>query len=53
MGKDILTMFNRYHECRSGRKGYFAWKYEKVVSVSPSDYGEFLQIKKCKMLHKK
>ena len=51
MGKDILTMFNRYHECMSGRKGYLAWKYEKVVCISPRDYGEFLRIKKSKIYH--
>ncbi len=43
MSKDISTIYTRYQNNNTGRKGYFLWKERKDTVISPKDYGMFLQ----------
>lgn len=42
MSNDILTMYTKYKNKKTGRKGYVAWKSEKVTSIRPCDYGGYI-----------
>ncbi len=42
MGKDISTLYTREKNIKCGRRGYYAYKREKVYVISPKDYGMFL-----------
>ena len=42
MSNDILTMYTKYKNRKTGRKGYCAWKNEKVMSIRPCDYGDYV-----------
>ena len=42
MSKDISTQFTKERNKECGRRGYGFWKKEKDDSISPRDYGEFL-----------
>ena len=46
MSSDISSQFTKDRNKTSGRKGYGAWKREKVDVISPKDYGMFLAKKK-------
>ena len=47
-GKDISTIYTKEQNEKCGRKGYYGFKREKEVVISPKDYGVFLQERKCK-----
>ena len=42
MSNDISTMYTKYQNQKTGRKGYYMWKREKETSISPSDYGNYI-----------
>lgn len=42
MSKDISTQFTKECNQKYGRKGYGMWKREKAQSISPAEYGMFL-----------
>ena len=42
MSNDISTMYTKYKNRKTGRKGYCAWKLEKVISIRPCDYGDYI-----------
>jgi len=42
MSKDISTFYTKERNIKCGRKGYYAYKREKVDVISPSNYGMFL-----------
>lgn len=47
MSNDISTMYTKSKNIKAGRKGYGAWKKEKLTAISPADYGDYtLQHKK-------
>ena len=46
MSKDITTEYTKVKNKEDGRRGYGAWKHEKESTISPKDYGMFLQRKK-------
>lgn len=43
MSNDISTSFTKERNKKCGRTGYCGFKREKETSISPSDYGMFLQ----------
>lgn len=47
-GKDISTIYTKEQNEKCGRKGYYGFKREKEVVISPKDYGVFLQERECK-----
>ena len=49
MSNDISTMYTKEKNMKTGRKGYFRWQREKVTSISPDKYGDYiLQRRGCK-----
>lgn len=46
--KDISTVYTEYRNKNCGRKGYFRFKSEKEVIISPKEYGMFIQGRKVK-----
>lgn len=48
MSNDISSEFTKLKNKQDGRKGYYAWKREKISEISPKDYGMFIQKKKKK-----
>jgi hypothetical protein len=46
LSKDITTEYTKDRNKRCGRKGYCAFKREKITDISPRDYGVFLQRKR-------
>lgn len=40
--KDISTMYTKNLNQRAGRKGYGNWKHEKLYSISPAEYGNYM-----------
>lgn len=46
MSKDISTEYTKELNKECGRKGYFSWKTEKITTISPKNYGMFLQRKR-------
>ena len=48
MSNDISSEFTKLKNKQDGRKGYYAWKREKISEISPKDYGIFIQKKKSK-----
>lgn len=48
MSKDISTIYTKDRNKNCGRKGYHAYKREKITDTSPAEYGMFLQKRKCK-----
>ena len=42
MSNDISTMYTKYKNQKTGRKGYCMWKHEKETSIRPSDYGDYI-----------
>lgn len=42
MSNDISTMYTKDKNQKAGRKGYCMWNHEKEMSISPSDYGEYI-----------
>ena len=42
MSNDISTMYTKNENQKTGRKGYYMWKREKEMSISPSDYGGYI-----------
>lgn len=47
MSKDIFTQFTKLKNKNDGRKGYCDFDREKVIHISPREYGEFVQRRKC------
>lgn len=43
---DVLTQLTKEENKKNGRKGYGAWKAERVDSPNPYIYGTFLSKKK-------
>lgn len=48
MSKDISSIYTRYQNNNTGRKGYFLWRETKNTVISPKDYGMFLQSRRKK-----
>lgn len=46
MDNDISTMYTKDKNIKSGRKGYYNWKSEKEISISPASYGDYILQKK-------
>lgn len=46
IGKDISTQYTKEQNKKCGRKGYLGFKREKETTISPRDYGMFLQRKR-------
>lgn len=46
MSKDISTQYTKMRNRQEGRKGYYAFKSEKVTVISPKNYGIFLKKQK-------
>lgn len=42
MSKDISACYTKEQNIKCGRKGYYAFKREKVDVISPMHYGMFL-----------
>ena len=42
MSSDIVTMYTKNKNQKTGHKGYYKWKREKETSISPSDYGNYI-----------
>ena len=42
MSNDISTMYTKEKNMKTGRKGYFRWQREKVTSISPAEYGDYV-----------
>ena len=42
MSNDISTIFTKQQNVRTGRKGYAYWKREKISSIRPCDYGDYI-----------
>lgn len=42
MNNDISTMYTKDQNNKAGRKGYLAWKSEKVSVVTPAEYGGYI-----------
>lgn len=42
-GRDISTLFTKQKNRECGRMGYCRFKEEKITTISPRDYGMFLQ----------
>lgn len=42
MSKDITTKFTEQRNKECGRKGYGAWKREKIKVIPPKHYGLFI-----------
>lgn len=42
MSTDISTMYTKNMNKTSGRRGYALWKGEKVNSISPASYGNYI-----------
>lgn len=40
---DISTQYTKEENKKSGRSGYFLWKREKETSISPKEFGMFIQ----------
>lgn len=51
MSKDISTMYTKELNLNCGRKGYYAYKREKVDVISPRNYGMFLSTLKRRNNH--
>lgn len=41
MNNDISTMYTREQNKVAGRKGYYNFKKEKEIVISPKEYGMF------------
>ena len=48
MSKDISTQYTKDQNKKCGRNGYGMAHREKVINISPSEYGMFLQNRKRK-----
>lgn len=46
MSKDISTIYTRYQNNNTGRRGYGFWKETKDTIITPKDYGMFLQCRR-------
>lgn len=46
MSCDISTQFTKECNQKYGRKGYGMWKREKTQTISPAQYGMFVNDKK-------
>ena len=46
MSKDISTMYTKELNITCGRKGYFMFKREKEIIISPKEYGMFIKKRK-------
>ena len=46
MSDDISTQFTKDRNNNCGRHGYGMWDREKVTTISPKEYGEFIQKKR-------
>ena len=42
MSNDISTMYTRSKNMKAGRKGYCAWKREKLTNISTAAYGGYI-----------
>jgi hypothetical protein len=42
MSNDISTMYTKSKNIKAGRKGYGAWKKEKLTNISPAAYGDYI-----------
>ena len=42
MSHDISTMYTKNQNNKAGRKGYSCWKSEKIFSILPADYGNYI-----------
>ena len=42
MSNDISTIYTRSKNMKAGRKGYGAWKREKLTNISPAAYGDYI-----------
>lgn len=42
MSNDISTMYTKSKNIKAGRKGYGAWKKEKLTDISPAAYGDYI-----------
>ena len=43
---NISTQYTKEENKKSGRRGYLRWKREKETSISPKEFGMFLQKRK-------
>lgn len=42
MSNNISTMYTKSQNLKAGRKGYGNWKCEKLYSISPAAYGDYI-----------
>lgn len=42
MSNDISTMYTKSKNVKAGRKGYGAWKKEKLTDISSAAYGDYI-----------
>lgn len=42
MSCDISTMYTKDQNSKSGRKGYYRWKQDKLRDIRPCDYGNYI-----------
>nr|DAO78682.1 MAG TPA: hypothetical protein [Caudoviricetes sp.] len=42
MSNNISTMYTKDKNQKAGRKGYGAWKKEKLTAISPAAYGDYI-----------
>lgn len=47
-GKDIASLYTREKNKKCGRHGFGMWKSEKIVNISPKEYGNFINKRKSK-----
>lgn len=48
MSNDISSQYTKDQNLTAGRKGYAWWKQEKETTISPKEYGMFLEKKRRK-----
>lgn len=42
MSNDISSMYTKDKNMKAGRKGYYNWKHEKEISISPASYSDYI-----------
>lgn len=51
MSKDIFTQYTKVQNKKCGRHGYYRATLEKVLYISPAEYGMFISNKGKKSRH--